>query len=451
MILSMSLAGRRRSAFASAAVLLAAAAVCARARAADFVPHRVVVKYAPADRLARAASHGADRTRVLHVRDVRAALTALRRRPDVEYAVPDVRARAAGFIPNDPGRGATPSDWQSVQWNFDGPFGVNAPDAWANLIADGRPGGLGVKIAVLDTGVAYANRGKFRKSPDLAQTHFIKGYDFVSRDPYANDHNGHGTHVASTIAESTNNGIGLTGLAYGASIMPVRVLDDHGEGDASDIADGVRFAVKHGAQVINLSLEFSTDVTAHEIPELIDALAYAHHKGVFLVGASGNEAHRSVAYPARANYVVSVGATTEHGCQSDFSNEGTGLDISAPGGGSDALIEGDPDCHPADPPGHDIFQVTLEGTTNRRFGIPSGYEGTSMAAPHVAATAALVIASGVIGPQPTPKQIELRLKATARDLGAPGYDTRYGAGLLDAAAATAPPPPAPPPAPPPGP
>jgi serine protease len=304
----------------------------------------------------------------------------------------------------------------------------------------GAPGGRGVTVAVLDTGVAYSRRGTFRKSPDLVKRHFIKGYDFVSHDNYANDRNGHGTHVASTIAEATNNGIGLTGIAYGATIMPVRVLDDHGEGDASDIAAGVRFAVRHGAQVINLSLEFSTDVSASEIPELVEALSYAHRRGVFLVGASGNEAHRSVAYPARARYVVSVGATTEHGCLSDFSNQGSGLDISAPGGGADAVIDTDPDCHPAERPGRDIYQVTLQGSAdNRRFGIPGGYEGTSMAAPHVAATAALVIATRVIGARPTPGAVEQRLKETARDLGDPGPDTRFGAGLLDASAATAPP------------
>jgi serine protease len=402
---------------------------------------QVVVKYhAGASGLkATAASTLASHTRVLKVRDAGATVRRLRARKDVAYAVPDVKAHAAAFIPNDPGRDATPGGWAAVQWNFTGPFSVNAPDAWQNAINAGAPGGRGVIVAVLDTGVAYARRGKFRKSPDLANTHFVRGYDLVSHDAYANDRNGHGTHVASTIAEATNNGVGLTGLAYGATIMPVRVLDDHGEGDASDIAAGVRFAVRHGAQVINLSLEFSTDVTASEIPELVDALAFAHRRGVFLVGASGNEAHRSVAYPARARYVVSVGATTEHGCLSDFSNQGTGLDIAAPGGGADAVIEDDPDCHPAERPGRDIYQVTLEGNEkNRRFGIPGGYEGTSMAAPHVAAAAALVIATKVIGAHPTPGAIEERLKSTARDLGAPGPDTRYGAGLLDAAAATAP-------------
>lgn len=401
----------------------------------------IVVRY-------RAGAHGlrasaaqtlASHTRVLHVGDPAKALARLRRRPDVVYAVPDVKAHAAGFIPNDPGRARVAGGWSAMQWNFAGPFGVNATDAWQHLIDDGAPGGRGVIVAVLDTGVAYAARGKFLKSPDLSKSQFIRGYDFVGHDAYANDRNGHGTHVASTIAEATDNGYGLTGLAYGATIMPVRVLDDHGEGDASNIAAGVRFAVRHGARVINLSLEFSSDVTASQIPELVDALDYAHRKGVFLVGASGNEAHSSVAYPARARYVVSVGSTTEHGCLSDFSNQGSGLDIVAPGGGADAIIDGDPNCRPQDPPGRDIFQVTLQGGPhNRRFGIPSGYEGTSMAAPHVAAAAALVIASRVLGAHPTPGAIEQQLKQTARDLGAPGPDTTYGSGLLDAAAATLP-------------
>jgi len=292
-------------------VLAAASFAAAPVARAD----KVVVKYREGAHglKASAASTLASHTRVLKVRHGSETVRRLRRRSDVVYAVPDVKAHASAFVPNDPGRGKTPGGWASVQWNFTGPFSVNAPDAWQNAINAGAPGGRGVIVAVLDTGVAYAKRGTYRRSPDLARTRFIKGYDFVSHDDYANDRNGHGTHVASTIAESTNNGSGLTGLAYGATIMPVRVLDDHGEGDASDIAAGVRFATRHGAKVINLSLEFSTDVTASEIPELVDALTFAHRHGVFLVGASGNEAHRSVAYPARARYVVSVGSTTEHG------------------------------------------------------------------------------------------------------------------------------------------
>jgi serine protease len=131
---------------------------------------------------------------------------------------------------------------------------------------------------------------------------------------------------------------------------------------------------------------------------------------------------------------VSVGATTERGCEADYSNSGGSLDVVAPGGGPDADLPDDPHCHPADPAGSDIFQMTFNGSV-RRFGFPRDYVGTSMAAPHVSATAALIIASRVIGPHPTPEAIEARLKATARPL---GPATSYGAGLIDAAAATSP-------------
>src|SRR6202042_717486 len=129
----------------------------------------------------------------------------LRHRSGVLWAVPDYRAHTAGvFIPNDPGLGGAPTDWQQLQWNFVGPFSVNAPEAWANVAADGAPGGHGVTIAVLDAGVAYANRGPFRRSPDFSRYTFVKGYDFVAKNPHPNDRNGHGTFVAGTIAEDTN-------------------------------------------------------------------------------------------------------------------------------------------------------------------------------------------------------------------------------------------------------
>jgi serine protease len=371
----------------------------------------------------------------VHVADVPAALERLRAEPGVRYALPNVVAHASQFVPDVPGAAGVPGGWTQTQWNFAGPFGVNALGAWENLILAGRPGAQGVTVAVLDTGIAY--RGGPLKSPDLGLTHFVKGYDFVGHDDRPTDRNGHGTHVASTIAESTNNATGLTGLAYGARIMPVRVLDDRGDGDAADIAAGVRFAARKGADVINLSLEFSVDVRAREIPQLLDAIAYAHRQGSIVVAAAGNEAVRAVAYPARATSVISVGSTTEHGCLSDFSNVGTGLDIVAPGGGSDAFLN-DPGCAADAPPGRDIMQVTILGADRSVFGIPDGYQGTSMAVPHVSAVAALVIASGVLGPHPTPAAVERRLKLTARDLGPPGPDTRYGWGLIDAAAATSP-------------
>jgi serine protease len=418
-----------------------------------YAPDKVVVAYAaPASTNARAArTSGAGavdgvpaiaRTRVVRLApgvSVPSALERLRRAHGVAWAVPDYLAHAAGqVIPNDPGTSHTPGGWRELQWNFAGEFGVNAPEAWANVAADGAAGGRGVTVAVLDTGVAYANRGPFRRSPDFTAHQFVRGYDFVARDPFPNDRNGHGTFVASTIAEATNNGRGLTGLAFGARLMPVRVLDGQGEGEASTIAQGVLFAVRHGAQVINLSLEFSPGVTASDIPELIEALRFAHRRGVLVVAAAGNEGHTAIAFPARAPAVISVGATTEHGCLAGYSNDGSGLTLVAPGGGADASLPGDPNCRPDLPPGRDIYQVTFTGSSPRIFGLPTGYEGTSMAAPHVSATAALVIASGVLGRHPTPTQIIARLRDTARKIGGPSDQALYGAGLVDAAAATAP-------------
>ncbi|MEA2298228.1 MAG: serine protease [Solirubrobacteraceae bacterium] len=461
---------RLRAAVLAVAVCLVApcAAATATATAARYRANVVVVGLAAAGssdparaavlRASRTASGGAGPlTRTVRLApgtDVRRAAAALARRPGVAWAVPDYIAHIAQaptppapLIPNDPGRAGVPGGWQQLQWNFAGPFGVNAPAAWANLAAAGRPGGSGVTVAVLDTGVAYADHGRFRRSPDFGAHQFVRGYDFVDRTARPDDHNGHGTHIAGTIAERTDNGIGLTGLAYGARIMPVRVLDSHGDGDASAIAAGVFFAVRHHADVINMSFEFSSDVTAASIPELTTAIAYAHDRGVLVVGAAGNEGAAQVAYPARARYVLAVGATTEHGCLSDFSNDGRLLGIVAPGGGADAAtLPDDPNCRPQEPPGSNIYQETFLGSSTRVFGLPSGYEGTSMATPHVAAAAALVIASGVLGPHPSPDQVIARLRATARALGAPGDVGHYGAGLLDAAAATRPGGPSAPPA-----
>ncbi|HVL94652.1 MAG TPA: S8 family serine peptidase [Solirubrobacteraceae bacterium] len=444
---------RSRAVLATAALAGALAAVPAAAPAADYRPGQVVVRYAPGlersdrARVQRSTATMAarrdviPRTRVLKIRDgssVMEKVRELRQRPGVLSATPNYVARASAYIPNDPGTPDGPvGGWQQIQWNFMPNTGINAPDAWDNLIAAGRPGGSGVMVAVLDTGVAYRDFGKrFRRSPDLTRR-IRRGYDFVDNDPYALDHNGHGTHVASTIAESVNNGIGLTGIAYGAQILPVRVLDRLGEGDSVAIAAGIRFAAKRGAHIINLSFEFSSTVTRSQIPDILSALRYAQRRNVLVIGASGNAANHAVAYPARASRVVSVGAVTEHSCQADYSNTGAKLDLSAPGGGADAIVADDPNCRPDDPPGRDIVQMTFAGSM-RKFGLPRGYMGTSMAAPHVSATAALVIASGLLGRRPTPAQLERHLKQTADDLGKPGPDPRYGAGRVNAARATTP-------------
>ena len=138
----------------------------------------------------------------------------------------------AAYVPNDSGVATTAADsgWTAVQWELNGPFGINAPQAWDQASQLGGSGGRGVTIAVLDSGIAYANRGPYRRSPDLAHGRFVRGYDFVDDDPYPNDVYGHGTFIASTIAATANNGYGTVGIAYRSRIMPLRVLDGEGRG-----------------------------------------------------------------------------------------------------------------------------------------------------------------------------------------------------------------------------
>jgi serine protease len=429
---------------------LGVGAACA---ATAYVPHEVLVGYGPGPvasattdlvtRMSvRSTGRPGPRSELLRLprgESVLAAAARLRRQPGVAYAEPDFIAHEAGtFYPNDPGRTHRAGGWEKMQWNMLPGAGVNAPEAWANLRADHRPGGRGVVVAVLDTGVAYRNWQKFRESPDFKGVRFVHPHDFVANNRYPLDRNGHGTFVAGVVAEATNNRIGLTGLAYGASIMPVRILDAGGLGDEATIARGIRYAVTHGAQVINLSLEFlPNEVTAaSEIPLIVSAIDFAHRRGVTVVGAAGNDQATQIAYPARVSSVISVGATTRDRCLADYSNGGAGLDLVAPGGGDDAIMQSDPDCHPGRnlPP---VYQLTLIDTPHwGRFGYPSYYIGTSMSAPEVAGTAALVIASGVIGRHPSPDQILTRLEQTAVPLGGPKPSLEYGYGLVDAGAAT---------------
>jgi serine protease len=393
--------------------------------AAQYVPGEVLV-------------HDAGGTRAVGTpgaHSVRWTAGRLRRHPGVDWAVPNYIARAA-YVPNDPGKG---DGWQALQWNFLPGTGVDAPGAWDNLIRAGHPGGKGIVVAVLDSGVAYENYKRFRRSPDFTANQFVPGYDFVDNDAHPDDELGHGTFVAGTVAEKTNNGVGVTGLAYGAKIMPVRVLDRLGEGDAQTIGKGIRFAVKHGARVINLSLVFDESENASDIPPIISALRYAQAKRVVVVGASGNDSEPILAYPARAGDVISVGATSQNGCLAAYSNTGNGLDLVAPGGGDSAVLQDTPQCTGGLAGSQPIYQITFPHDNQyRRFGYPSDYEGTSFAAPHVTAAAALVLASGVLGARPRPIQVLDRLRATSHDLGPAGPDGEFGAGLLDAAAATAP-------------
>jgi serine protease len=421
---------------------LAALALPASASAGGYVPDEVIVHYEDGTTTGAAAAVRAGAgtaaeqplpgdSEQLAIEDgdsVRETIAELEHDPNVAYAVPNWRAHAAALPTDDPG--------SRRQWNLFSPWGINLLEAWTLAAARGAPGGRGAVVALLDSGVAYENRGRYRRAPDLRRSTFIRPWDFIDNDGHPNDSYGHGTHVAGTIAQTTNNGVATAGIAYNAKIMPLRVLDDRGYGDSAAIARAIRYAARYGADVINISLEFPPGVRASEIPDVIRALRYARRHNALVVGAAGNKADVVVAYPARAHSVLSVAATTITGCQADYSNSGDGLDLAAPGGGPDApnhdSVWDKAHCDP-DRPGKPIFQQTFpRRNLVSRFALPDNYEGTSMAAPHVSAIAALVVATNRLGPNPTPAEIEAHLKLTARHTDRPD---RYGAGLVDAAAA----------------
>jgi serine protease len=412
----------------------------AGARAADYVSDEVIVRYAEGTGGGVAANVAADAgtepvaglpggSEQLKIEDgdsVRKTIAELEANPNVDYAVPNWRAHAAADVPNDPAF--------KLQWNLFGEYGINVVDAWTLAEGLGAPGGRGAVVAVLDSGVAYERRGRYRRAPDLRRKTFVHPWDFIQRDSHPNDVYGHGTHVSGTIAQTTNNGIATAGIAFNAKIMPLRVLDAHGEGDSAAIARAIRYAARHGADVINLSLEFPPEVRAAEIPDVVSALHFAYRRGVVVTAAAGNQTDIAVAYPARVQTVIAVGATTITGCQADYSNAGDDLDVAAPGGGADApntdSVWDAAHCNP-DSLGKPILQQTFTRGV-QHFGLPRIYEGTSMASPHVAAIAALIIATKRLGPHPTPREVEAHIEATARPTDRPD---RYGAGLVDAAAA----------------
>ncbi len=387
------------------------------------------------------------------------ALAELRADPDVAWVEPNPIARAS-WIPKDRGRSDVRAGWQLDQWNFlapppagtpctaDDPCGVNAVRAWDLLRKKGhregrrRSGKRGPIVAVIDTGVAYRDRGKrFRRSPELAAGAFVKPRNFGGGNPeIALDRNGHGTHVASTIIERTGNRGAVTGLGDGLRVMPVRVLDGDGSGRASDVAAGIRYATRKGAKVINLSLEFGRSFdNCSELRLVCSAIRKAERQGVLVVAANGNGGLDSAQMPAKVSF--GVASTTIRGCISRFSSRGAGTDISAPGGGPD-LNKAGSHCDGSEA-GPGIVQLTLQPSATfsgryDRFGYPR-YEGTSMAAPHVSAAAALVLSSGVLrrklGRNPEANELGQWLRCTARPPFDPATGSMYGAGILDLASA----------------
>lgn len=423
--------------------LLAAQASRAPAASAarSFAPDRVLVHYR--------GDPGETHVTVPAPESVRGVLAELRSDPAVAYAHPDYLVHAARFWPNDPGNDGR-SQWYRDQWNFLSPTrvpgGIGMPGGWQRLIWDRSPGAKGVTVAVLDTGVAYRKKGhRYRRDPDLPRAkRFVDPKDFVGGDRLPLDREGHGTHVASTIAQATDNGLGLTGVAYGTRIMPIRVLNGRETGTGSDVAKGIRYATRHGADIINLSLEFKPSVHhCRQITSVCNAIEKAVAKNVTVVAAAGNRDESRVAYPAAAQGVIAAGATTYRGCAAEYSSYGDRLDLMAPGGGTDQTkaLTHDRRCRP-NAKGYEVRQYSLlpgaaDDGNFKKFGIV-GLKGTSMAAAHVSGVAALVIAAGVCGRHPTPAAVTERLEDTAVDRGSHGRDDLYGHGLLNAARATSP-------------
>lgn len=397
----------------------------------DYVPDEIIVKFKPGvsegDIAKINSRHG---TSIRHTsriggfkslkipkgRTVLEMVSTYKGNPNVEYAEPNYIAQAL-MIPND--------NYYHYQWHLDdtleggNPYGgangggINIEPAW-DLST-----GSGVVVAVIDTGVAYENYGGYYLAPDLARKSFVAGYDFINNDAHPNDDEGHGTHVTGTIAQSTNNHKGVAGVAFDATVMPVKVLDSNGMGTYAEVSDGIYYAADNGAQVINMSLGGSSPSATLE-----DALAHAYEKGVTIVCASGNDGSSNfINYPAAYDdYCIAVGATRYDEWITWYSNAGASLDLVAPGGAvwADQNYDGYADG---------VLQQTFSSTTNDW--IYWFAEGTSMAAPHVSGVAALVMANGVTSPD----NVREALQSTAEDKWSTGWDPYFGWGIVDAYAA----------------
>ncbi len=287
----------------------------------------------------------------------------------------------------------TPNDpYFSHQWNLNL---LNMTEVWQHLDFNSE-----VKVAVLDTGISTNH-------PDLSKN-IGYGYDFIDNDndPSDPDSNfSHGTHVSGIIGALTNNRIGIAGISPEIEIMPVRVIGEAG-GNISNLIAGVNWAIENKADIINLSLASSGDSTL-----LQDALKNAVSKGITVIAAAGNNGENYVSYPARYPEVISVGAIGPTEEKAYYSNYGQALDIVAPGGDS-SVIETD-------------YNNILSTAPNERYVYA---QGTSMAAPHVSAIAALLYQKGITSPE----EIAKILKETATPLDKSGMEKNYyGAGLVN--------------------
>lgn len=337
--------------------------------------------------------------------------------PSASAAYDDAACRTAAVTwANDPCAGN--------QWGI---VNVQAPEAWTVTR------GAGVTVAVVDTGADFDH-------PDLAGNLVrVAGSDITRNTAYrcpfmpaggqssnavAQDDHGHGTHVSGTVAAVTNNGVGVAGVAPAARVLPVKVLDAEGSGSDNDVARGICFAADNGAKVINLSLGFdpASSIVVTTLGNDTDrAISYAYDEGSAVVIAAGNESFPACDFPASHTKALCVGSVDRRDNHSWFSNFGTNVGVVAPGGLGSVFCED----------GEDIWSTLLAGSSLDCG--DDGYDslaGTSMASPHVAAVAALVVAAH--GGGVSPDFIYTKLEQTADDLGLPGVDPLYGHGRVNA-------------------
>jgi serine protease len=356
------------------------------------------------------------------------ALGRLRAMDEVDYAEVNGlvhKDAAATFTPNDPRF--------SIQWNF---RMVGAERMWGI-----QKGSSSVAVAVLDTGIAYEDYAdprtgqQFRKAPDWDGTVFLPGHDFINGDDHPNDDEGHGTHVASTVAQATNNNKSFAGLAFNCALMPVKVLDQDGFGTFFDVAEGIDYAANftQGGQrpvkVINLSL--GGDGSSEDVRRAVDR---AFTNGVVVVAAAGNDGKGTIEFPASLTNVMAVGAVDARKEKAYYSNFGSQLSVVAPGG----------DCGRNDSRNAFGFDCVWQQGMNPdlvakgRYDtfVSLGQDGTSSATPHVAAVAALLISQGITDPA----AVRAAIEQTADRLGgaaAGGRNDTFGHGLIAPARALA--------------
>ncbi len=326
----------------------------------------------------------------------------LNRSPEVIFAEPNYILHAQVITPSDPG-------WPSQY----GPIKIQAPQAW-----EITTGSISVTIAIVDTGVdlnhpdlaekIWNNAGEIPSNgvDDDANGYLDdwRGWDFANNDNNPQDDYGHGTHVAGIAAATSNNGIGITGVAWGARLMSLKILDQSGNGTNADLALALHYAVDNGAQIINLSVG-----DPPPDPVMEEAVNYAYTHGAVVIAAAGNSGAAGVYYPGAYANAIAVAATDANNKVALFSSYGLEVDLAAPGSS--------------------IYSTYWISGTGSTFATLSG---TSMATPHVSGVAALLASLPQFN---SPDKIRAALEETTLDIGFPCRDIRAGAGLVQAWAA----------------